>query len=320
MSPRKALIIGINDYDNVTSLNGCVNDANQTSLILSRNEDSSVNYVCQLFTTADGPKITKKFLREKLNALFDNFDGDILFYFSGHGTLTASGGYIVTQDGENNDPGLSMDELVILSNRSKAKSILLLLDCCFSGDIGNNPTIIDLKISELREGVTILSASRSTEVAREIGGHGIFTELVLEALNGGAADIRGRVSAASIYAYVEQVLGPWDQRPLYKSHANSLPPVRCCKPKVDDNLLRELTKFFPNIDSYYKMNPSYEHTESTSIAENIKIFNKFKILRNASLLNTEDNEDLYYIALHSKGVRLTLLGQFYWRLVKSGRI
>ena len=47
---------------------------------------------------------------------------------------------------------------------------------------------------------------------------GIFTNLVLAALEGGAADLRGHVTPGSIYAYVDQALGAWDQRPIFKTN------------------------------------------------------------------------------------------------------
>ncbi|HEX9973183.1 MAG TPA: hypothetical protein VGD14_14020 [bacterium] len=94
---------------------------------------------------------------------------------------------------------------------------MIILDCCFSGNVADLAAIQTSsfkRISQIPTGLTILSASQATEPATEIGGHGIFTELVVGALSGGAADVRGRVSAASIYAYVEQALRPWAQRPL----------------------------------------------------------------------------------------------------------
>jgi hypothetical protein len=254
--------------------------------------------------------------------LFD-YDGDVLFYFSGHGCHSEMGGFLITQDGSPGDPGLPMNELLTLSNRSKAQSILLLLDCCFSGDMGNPPNLqspYGLEQAQLRRGVTILAASRPTEPAVEVGGHGVFTDLVLDALAGGAADVRGRVSAASIYAHVEAALGPWDQRPLYKTHASSLPPVRLCDPHIPDTLLRELPELFGATNSRIMMDPSYEETEMAGTAQHIELFNKFKKLRDAHLLRTEKGDDLYWAAIHGNAVLLTPLGRFYWRLAKEGRI
>ena len=321
---RRALLIGIDQYDNISSLKGCVNDALDMKEVLERHEDGSRNYDCRVLTSPGPKPITRPFLREQWADLFENFGGDVLFYFSGHGSPTNVGGYLVTQDGATGDPGLAMNDLLTLANKSKAKSILLILDCCFSGDLGNPPTLQgDGSIENqalLREGLTILAASRPAQIASEVGGHGVFTNLVLGALKGGASDVRGRVSAASIYAYVEQALGAWDQRPVYKSHADRLPPVRYCNAWVPDSLLRELTAIFEKPDSVFLMDPSFEDTEPTRNQENVEVFNKFKTLRNARLLTTQESKDLYYVALESKGVQLTPLGQFYWELVNRGRI
>ena len=321
---KRALIVGIDDYDRVSCLKGCVNDALEMQSVLERHGDGSPNYDCRVLTSPGKKAITRKFLREQWSELFDSFNGDILFYFSGHGTPTDVGGFLVTQDGEPGDPGIAMNDLLTLANRSRANSVLLILDCCFSGDIGNPANLqgggnIENQ-AQLREGLTILAASRSDQTAAEIGGQGVFTNLVLGALRGGAADVRGRVSAASIYAYVEQALGAWVQRPIYKSHADRLPPVRLCKPDVNDDLLRELPALFSEAESEFPMNPSFEHTEDSAIPENVEIFNKFKALRNARLLTTFKDKDLYYISLHSEQARLTQLGQFYWHLAKAGRI
>ena len=125
--PRRALIIGIDDYDIVHKLNASVTDALAMKEVLARHENGEPNYACQIVTSPGPPKITRAFLRNKWNELFQNFDGDGLFYFAGHGTPTETGGYIVTQEGTPEDPGLTMNDLIILANQSKARSILLIL-------------------------------------------------------------------------------------------------------------------------------------------------------------------------------------------------
>jgi hypothetical protein len=333
----RALIVGIEKYNKIRSLTGCANDARAMRSSLARNEDGSPNYDCRvLISEAQRPPervdpregrrhaITRKRLREEWSRLFDNYDGDILFYFSGHGHPTDVGGYLVTQDAEPYDPGLGMYELLTLANNARARSVLLILDCCFSGALGNLPLssggLGSDNMALLREGLTILAASRPAQSAGEMGGYGIFTRLVVGALQGGAADVRGRVSAASIYAYVEQALGSWDQRPKYKSHATNLAPVRRCDPSAPDELLRRLPFIFPQEDAPLRLDPSYEHTHSTANPQHVALFNIFKVLRNARLLSTEDDDDLFNVAVESKTVRLTPLGRFYWQLAETNRL
>src|SRR4051812_42058618 len=128
---KRALIVGINDYDHVSSLQGCVPDATAMAEVLSRNGDGNVNFECRLLTSPGPTPITKAFLRQQWRELFQDFKDDLLFYFSGHGTPTDVGGYLVTQDGVIDDPGLPMEDVVTMANNSSARTVLLILDCCF---------------------------------------------------------------------------------------------------------------------------------------------------------------------------------------------
>jgi len=322
MIPSRALLVGIDDYEYVTPLKGCRQDANDMANLLERNDDGSKNYECMVLASSSVPRVTRTALRKEWLRLFNNFDGHIAFYFSGHGVFSEFGGYLMTQDATQDDPGLAMYELLQLANDSNAHEVLLILDCCNSGAAGNLPPqrFGMMNQAQIREGVTILAASRPTEVAMISKGRSIFTSLVLTALIGAAADIRGHVSAASIYGFVEQSLGAFDQRPLYKSYAVRLSPVRRCKPEVEDQLLRELLKFFPTPDSRYKLDETYEKTSPKAIPEHVAIFDKFKIYRNARLLKTVEHEDLYFAAINATTVELTVQGKAYRGFVEDRRI
>src|SRR5262245_53988811 len=320
---NRALLVGIDHYQHIPALNSCVADATSLLDMLQSHENGEPNYDCRILASSEENLVARELLRPQLESLFHNVKDHILFFFSGHGKSTKTGAFLVTQDGTKNDPGLPMDELLKLANDSSARSILLILDCCYAGHLGDPSLFQDreeLQKAFIREGVTILAASRSTERAYERQGHGVFTKLLLGALGGGAADPRGRVSAASIYAYIEQALDSWEQRPMYKSHAAQLPPVRLCKPSVQDKLLRELPKIFPQEESKYTMAPSYERTHPSARQSHVNVFNKFKILRNARMLSTQAGKDLYFIALESGWVRLTPLGQFYRMLATKNQI
>ena len=142
---------------------------------------------------------------------------------------------------------------------------------------------------------------------------------MLGALKGGAADVRGHVSAASTYAYVEQALGPWDQRPVYRSNASTLTPIRTCEPDITDADLRRLPQFFPSPEHTYRLDPTYEVTQGAlAIPEHLNIFNIFKQYQVSRLLRPSFDDHLYFAAMNGRTVELTPLGQFYWRLAKSG--
>ena len=123
-----------------------------------------------------------------------------------------------------------------------------------------------------------------------------------------------------IYAYAEAALGAWDQRPLYKSHAAHLNPVRLCEPKVSDSSLRELPQYFPSPSDAYRLDMTYEETNGAAIPEHVATFKKFKRLQIAGLLKPRAGDDLYWAAERSGYVELTDLGKFYLQLVNNNRL
>ncbi len=320
---RRALLIGIASYREFSSLGGCVADATRMRDMLQRHENGEPNYECRLLTSKGKKSLTRELITKEWDNLFHDFKGNILFYYSGHGATTRMRTQIATQDGSSTLPGLAMDELLDLANEAEANEVVLILDCCYSGALGDPANLqrnAFVNQAQLRKGVTILAASSPRGVAKEIMGEGVFTKLLLSALAGGAADVRGYVSSASMYAYVDQALGAWDQRPLYKSYTSRMTPIRCCAPHVPDGVLRQLPRLFKKEDSLHCLRPSYEYTHKSAKKENVELFNIFKSLRDARLLRTVGGEDLFFAALKSKPVQLTPLGQFYWRLAKTDHL
>ena len=180
---RKALVIGIDSYEG-SPLSGCVNDANLVAKCLERHENESVNCFVRKYLDVQDKGTLK-------GHIIDCFSGDAeiaLFYFSGHGYIDSVGGYIVTPDYSEHDMGVSMQEILAIVNNLQRKNKAVILDCCHSGFMGNT-TLVGHQMSVISEGVTIITASKSDESAIETGGHGVFTSLLLEALNGGASDV-----------------------------------------------------------------------------------------------------------------------------------
>jgi hypothetical protein len=305
----------------------CVDDALAMRQMLAFHENHDPNFDCHVLlgseaaseisdSSSGSERVTFNMLRVELQKLFA-FDDMVLFYFSGHGYATANGVYIVTQDGTGTLPGILLNDILGMANDSPAREVVLIIDSCYSGSLGEPHQNQDVANLYLRPGVTLLAAASTNEVASERNGHGQFTQLVIGALKGGAKDVRGRVSAASIYAHVEQALGPWDQRPIYKSNATQLSPVRFCTPSIMDGELRRLPQFFTQADSHYFLDPSYEVTRPEALFEHIAVFKIFKHYQVAGLLHPIFDEDLYFAALRSHPVELTPMGQFYWQLAKQ---
>jgi len=314
---RKALVVGVNDYP-FGALGGCINDANAIANILETHGDGSPNFDVRLMTSPSDV-VTRASLRKAIEELFSGEPDIALLYFAGHGSITSTGGYLVTTDAAKYDEGVSMDELLLLANKSKAKDKIILLDCCHSGACGT-PTINEANISQLKEGTSVLTASRDSESALEVGGRGVFTSLVVDGLQGGAADLRGHVTPGSIYAYVDQALGPWDQRPIFKTNVTRFTSIRTITPRVPLEVLRKLIEYFPTPSDGHDLDPSYEDTVKGHDPAKAAIFKHLQKFTSVGLVIPVDEEHMYYAAMNSKSCRLTALGYQYWRLVKEKRL
>jgi hypothetical protein len=182
-------------------------------------------------------------------------------------------------------------------------------------------------LATLRENMTVIAASRATEGAIEAGGHGIFTGALLDALEGGAADHMGFVTAPALYAYVSRRFTAWDQRPVYKTNATEVLTVRECEPLIARLQLRQLTTFFPKADHKYRLDPEYEpedehgNVKEPVNKEKVAVAQLFKSYRDAGLLRPSDSKlQLYWVARRSETVELTPRGQEYWWLVVNDKI
>ena len=329
MVNNKALVVGINDYPNYP-LSGCINDAKEIGNMLSENGDGSPNFEVKYALDVK----SKAELYNYLSLLFDEREADIaLFYFSGHGTDLIDG-KLVTPDFTGMDAGIPMSEILSMANKSKSKNKIIILDCCFSGKFGEN-CITNSNESVLASGVTIITASNRGEYSVEISsddgipGHGVFTALLIQGLKGGAADVGGNITPASLYSFVDQSLGIWEQRPLFKTNISRFLPIRTIEPKVSKEKLRKLSVYFKNANSEFKLDPSFEFTNSPNAAhelkqpyaqeENVKIFKDLQLFESVGLIEPVGEEHMYFAAMNSKTCKLTPLGLHYWKLSKDKR-
>lgn len=314
---RKALVVGVNDYP-AAALAGCVNDATSIATLLERHGDGSPNFDVLLMT---GPpdQITRAVLRKAIEELFSGDSDMALLYFAGHGYIKSTGGYLVTVDSKKYDEGVSMDEILKMANDSKARNKVVMLDCCHSGAMAS-PALANGGLAQLCEGLSVLTASRDSESALERNGSGVFTSLLCDALQGGAADLRGNITPGSLYAYVDEALGAWDQRPIFKTNVTSFATLRKLAPKVPLETLRKITQYFTTPDAEHKLDPSYEDTEASADPVKVKIFKDLQRYQSVGLVVPVDAEFMYFAAIGSKSCRLTALGYQYWRLVNEKKL
>lgn len=318
---KRALLVGIDAYDNYSDLGGCVNDATALHPLMSRNEDDSPNLDCRLLTAPDSATpVTREELLTRVDELLAPGATFALFYFAGHGAPQGDDVALVTSDGAGHTPGVLFAEIVERINRSPVAEVIVILDCCFSGG-ATTIGALGNKLANLRPGLSVLTASRSDQVSMETDdGRGLFSTYLEGALDGGAADVLGHVNISGLYAYLSESFGAWEQRPTFKANIDRLHDVRQCDPRVPLPTLRMLTDWFPTPTHEYPLDPSYEPTEEPDHPEHETIFSGLQKFRACRLVEPVSEEHMYYAAMNSTGCILTPLGAHYWQLVNAGRI
>lgn len=322
---RRALIVGIDYYEYTNPLFGCVNDAHSVKSVLERHDGGSINFDCKLLTgTNNNDLIDRNKLKDSIEELFRQ-DADVaLFYFAGHGHIEPSGGYILAGDAKRGDEGVCLSDILNYANASPAKNKLIILDSCHSGIAGNRPNEDSANLSE---GLTVLTASTEDQYASEINGRGVFTTLLIDALNGSAANLMGDVTPGSIYAHIDQSLGAWEQRPVFKTNVKQFISLRKVSPPISTSDLRRILEFFPTPGYEYDLDPTYEpeikgrdEGMPNPIKEHTQIFSILQQYNRLNLLVPVGAEHMWNAAMESKSCKLTALGEHYRRLVENNRI
>ncbi|MGL5236681.1 MAG: caspase family protein [Plesiomonas shigelloides] len=327
---RKALVVGIDYYTYASQLHGCVNDSFAVKAMLDRHADGSVNFGMK-HLTATGPNdpVGRDELRQAIESLFAD-DGDIsLFYFAGHGHIEATGGYLCSSDAKTGNDGVSLSEIMIMANQSKVKNRIIILDSCHSGVAGGSA--LQQQVAEISDGVTILTASTAEQYATEKNGAGVFTSLFVDALGGAAANLVGDITPGSVYAHIDQSLGPWAQRPVFKTNVKRFVSLRKVRPPLELAELRRISEFFPEPGFQFQLDPTYEPERHESWAtdpqgipapdpEHTAIFKILQKYTSIGLTRPEGAPHMWHAAMESKSVSLTALGEHYRQLAAKDLI
>ena len=323
---RIALIVGINYYAHGDPLYGCVDDAHAVKAVLERHDGGEVNFDCMLLTgTGPTDPVNRADLKDSIAALFEKEADIALFYFAGHGHIEATGGYLLATDARRGDEGLSLAEIMTLANGSPARNKMIVLDSCHSGIAGALPG--KDQPSSLSEGVTVLTASTKEQYATEENGSGVFTTLFLDALNGSAANLTGDISPGGVYAHVDQSIGGWEQRPVFKTNVKQFVSLRKVTPPIATSELRRILEFFPNRGFQFHLDPTFEPEMKgrdpgmpPPDPENTRTFAILQRYNRLNLVVPVDAIHMWNAAMESKACRLTALGEHYRALVEKKRI
>lgn len=331
---RKALVIGVNDYDNISSLNWCENDAVGIEQALERNADGTPNFSVKLLTTNNPIGVKGKQVRQHIRELFSG-DADVaLFYFAGHGAFNEdmSEGTLCLQDYDHNEENglLRISDILKIANESKIRNKIIILDSCNSGAAGEDKNI-QPNVSIIGDGVTILTSCTKEEYAMEnsMDRHGLFTGLLLEGLNGGASNLLGQVTPGSLYSFIDNALNVWEQRPVFKTNVSKFISLRKNNALVDPSILRKLPTWFKSPGEIFDLDPSFE-PDRKSVSEelknlpvnpeNVEVYESLQKCNRHGLVVPHDAEHMFFAAMKSTGCKLTTLGEYYRKIAMKGQI
>ncbi|MBD2773622.1 caspase family protein [Iningainema tapete] len=239
---RYALVIGIAKYDNFSpNLPKAVTDAQAISQVLYKHGRFVVEPLpAKLIESENRWEVTqdKKLTGKKLGQALRTFlldkakDNDALIYFAGHGfeapTLTGEPkGYLATSDcNKDGQNAIAFDDFNTLISKSYLSSLVVVLDCCYSGSLLEKSFIrSSFPVFHSKQDYCLITASRAFERAREDAEGGIFTQAVLSGLSEDKADEAGEVSASGLFDFISRSLKQSGQEPIYMGGGRAIPLV-----------------------------------------------------------------------------------------------
>ncbi len=213
---RRALVVGIDHYNALPPLPGCGTDAAAVGSLLAHHRNGTANFAVRVLTSSPECPVARDALLANLHGLLAQPAEVALAYFAGRG----GGGGLVASDGD-----VALGDLVALADASPVREIVIVIDC--AGVTAASGAV-------LREGVSILTAAGAER--------GLLSALLCEALGDGAADALGRVTLASVYAYVDAALGPAEPRPRLRPTCPRRPACARRSRRSRPRCLRELAR------------------------------------------------------------------------------
>ncbi|MCY8281762.1 caspase family protein [Bacillus inaquosorum] len=207
MGRIKAFLVGVSEYSGIGApdLPFCKTDIINVNKALREGLQLDDMDIFQMGMTNNGHVATVDFLHA-LELFIGNLQKDdiFIFYFSGHGTsseihnIVFSDGLLCTQD------------IINKIGESLAKSKVLLIDCCYSGNFrveGTKSTNLEESIESFQgSGYAILSGSNAIEPSYGGRNGSIFTNILCDGLTNKFLIKKGELSLYDLQLWVKRLL------------------------------------------------------------------------------------------------------------------
>ncbi|WP_008312329.1 caspase family protein [Leptolyngbya sp. PCC 6406] len=226
--PRYALIVGIGHYHVLQNLSKPEGDAQTVHDLLKQQGDFDHIHLLNHSTVPDG--VTFEVLNDALVTLLEKRAdrSEVLIYFTGHGFMAgetaddregylATGDCQVEMDGDailSQRRGLSFKRLNKLVGRSKASSLVMLLDCCHGGYFIEDG-LVKAGLDAFRDrNYCLIAACRGFEqaYAEHQDSHSLFTTALVQGLQ--AEPDRGEITALRLFQGIKTGLKGVGQEPI----------------------------------------------------------------------------------------------------------
>lgn len=262
---KRAVVIGINEYDDAPTLLGCVRDARGVAATLS---DEHYNFSTEVLLDQQA---TRANILDALWSAVDEEGASLVIYFAGHGQVHAGIAHLVSSDGTLRDPGIGLTELaqIISAAAERYQHVVAILDACHSGAgatwVDRRPFSADdvaSAIPTVNNSRILMAACRPDQVSFEtsdIDVQGAFTRVLIRALQADAVDFNGNVTVHSLFDRVSAEMDDGQQTPVFKGDSagsvilgSGFPP-RQGAPVPEGDLAQLLGKAEQLLDQYYTL-------------------------------------------------------------------
>ncbi len=248
---KYALVIAIPEYDHFKPLEKTTQDAEAIAQILHQYGDYDITRFPRKgnFETADyemkAGKVTDEELYNELELFLTKTaeNQPALIYFTGHGfticdRLGREKGYLATSNCQvvikdnkiiEEKNSFPLEDLNYLIEQANLSELVLLLDCCHSGNFIETYLIEkSLKTFAHKQNYYLITACRSFETAKTIRKeeHSVFSGAIIEGLSDKNKDKNGKISCNRLFDFVNTKIGGKLQTPRHMGIGGSITLVK----------------------------------------------------------------------------------------------